>query len=645
MTSNVDPNITVKAAFERASAMLHAGDMQMAEAICRDGLRRFPDDGNLLCLLGGVLIRQHRPVEAENPLRNVIERFPDFAKAHEELGNAMLAQQRLDEAAASLQRTLELEPGNDLAKLKLEKVQAALRRPDTAANGQGFLQEVLARDPDNPDAYRLMGVEALQQGHPGDAVVLLKKAISIDPDFVVGWIDLGRAHAAQGDFAQAVDATRHAVDLEPRALLPHVLSAGYLSRMGRYNEAIAKYNDGLATAPGNRDCLLGLGHALRTIGRHAGSVAAYREVMRTQPAAAEAYWSLANLKNARFEPDEIDMMRQQVANDDLSDDERAQFMFALGKAYEDEADYERSFGYYETGNAVQRKLESYDPVDTQTTNDHIIEFFDQTLFADKADSGDPDPAPIFIVGLPRSGSTLVEQILASHSMVEGTRELPDLERLSTGLKPNDPSGEGYPEAISSMDAAGLAALGRRYLEATQRYRSGSPHFTDKMPTNFRHIGFIHLILPSAKIVNVQRHPLDSCLGSFKQLFAQGQPYSYDLFELGEYYLEYRRLMAHWHKVLPGRVLDVQYEELVAEPEMQIRRLIEYCGLEWEAACLNFHETERPIESASSEQVRQPLYTTSVNNWRHYENQLTELIETLRPLLLRLPEDQRPESLR
>ncbi len=254
-------------------------------------------------------------------------------------------------------------------------------------------------------------------------------------------------------------------------------------------------------------------------------------------------------------------------------------------------------------------------------------------------------SPILVVGLPRSGSTLIEQILASHSMVEGTMELPDLSRVISGLNRHSPRGVEYPEAVRNLDEAAARSLGQSYIESTRRYRTGKAYFIDKMPNNFSSIGFLHLILPNAKVIDARRHPLDSCLGSYKQLFFKGQSFTYDQFELGHYYLEYRRIMDHWREVLPGKVLDLHYEQMVTDQENQTRRLLEHCGLPWEDQCLRFYETDRAINTASSEQVRQPIYTKAVNFWRNYEAHLGELIETLEPLLKQLPPEDQPESLK
>ena len=273
-----------------------------------------------------------------------------------------------------------------------------------------------------------------------------------------------------------------------------------------------------------------------------------------------------------------------------------------------------------------------------------IEVFTGEFLDAKSGHGDPDSAPIFIVGLPRSGSTLIEQILASHSMVDGTHELRDLGMVVKSDPRLGRFNPRYPKSLADLDPARLRHLGAEYIRRTRRYRGDRPFFTDKNPNNFSHVGLLHLILPNAKIIDARRHPLDSCLGSYKQLFAQGQPFSYDLVELGEYYLEYDRLMKHWHQVLPGNVLDVHYEQVVADVEGQVRRILDHCGLPWDDACLRFHETERAVKSASSEQVRQPIYSTSVNTWRHYERHLAPLIEVLKPVLIDLPASERPASL-
>jgi hypothetical protein len=278
-------------------------------------------------------------------------------------------------------------------------------------------------------------------------------------------------------------------------------------------------------------------------------------------------------------------------------------------------------------------LINYDPVQTEVLHQDIKATFTQEFLDQKKNIGNQDPSPIFIVGLPRSGSTLIEQILSSHSQVDGTSELPDLSKVVMSInKRNKGKGPGYPTAVTELEDEEFYKLGTQYIESTQRVRRGAPYFTDKMPNNFPTIGFLSLFLPNAKVINSIRHPIDSCLGCYKQHFARGQTFTYDLVELGEFYLEYHKLMQYWHAVLPGKVLDVQYEEMVSDQENQTRRLLEYCGLPWEDACLNFHETDRPVRTASSEQVRQPIYSTSLDRWKKYESHLQPLIEILEPIL-------------
>jgi hypothetical protein len=325
-------------------------------------------------------------------------------------------------------------------------------------------------------------------------------------------------------------------------------------------------------------------------------------------------------------------MERHVASEGLSTQSQVNFLFALGKAYEDRDDHARAWQYYRRGNEMQRTEVSYDPVQMETLNDRIVATFTAEFVASMQAAGDPDPGPIFILGLPRSGSTLLEQVLASHSAVEGTAELPYVGRLATSLGRHGVPSARYPEVVRTVDPDRFAVLGAEYLALARMHRrTAAPRFIDKMPNNFPNIGLIALMLPNARIVDARRHPLDACLSCYRQLFAKGQNFTYDLTEIGEYYLQYQRLMDHWSDVMPGRVLTVQYEEIVADFENQVRRLLDFCGLPWEDACLRFYESERPIRTPSSEQVRQPIYSRSVGHWRNYERHLGELIEVVAPI--------------
>lgn len=635
----------------------------MAEQLCRSALADLPGEPNLSSLLGAALNRQGRGAEAEPLLRRSLEIEPGYAKGHEELGRSLLQLGRADDAIASLRRALELDPRLQSAQLTLidalteaghaaeagQVMQSFLRadpareliakaaehhRAGRLEEAEEAYREVLKRNPRNLEALRLLGVIAISTEHYGQAEQLLKRAVDIAPDYLAAWIDLSRAQLERFDLTAALASIHRAEQLNPHSVHVQVNIANVLARSGKNEEAIAAYHRAIALKADATAACVGLGNTLRTVGRQAEAIEAYRRAAALRPELSEAWWSLSNLKTFRFEEAEIAAMERQLAAENLPDEARVQFSFALGKAYEDRGDHPRAFAFYDQGNRTRRAHESYDPVQTETINDRIIGVFDAAFLAAHAGGGDPDPAPIFIVGLPRTGSTLVEQILASHSMVDATHELPEGGRLINRINRERNDRVHYPEAVRDFDAGQWAALGRSYLEETRKYRADAPRFVDKMPNNFAIIGLLSLALPNAKFINTRRHPLDTCLSCYKQLFARGQPFTYDLMELGEYYLQYDRLMAHWHAVLPGRVLDVQYEDMVADQAGQTRRLLEYCGLPWEDACLQFHETERAIRTASSEQVRRPIYDSSLGIWRNYEQELAPLIEILAPVLAR-----------
>jgi tetratricopeptide (TPR) repeat protein len=380
--------------------------------------------------------------------------------------------------------------------------------------------------------------------------------------------------------------------------------------------------------PGEVSLRISAGHVQKTLGRRRESEASYKAALQMHPGRAEAYWSLADLKNYIFSDEEIAAMQRLITSDERDRSGEAQLHFALGRALEQRQDYEQAFAHYAGGNALRRLDAPFDIDGFERRGERIRTLFDTGFFAARGGSGDPSAAPIFIVGLPRSGSTLIEQILASHPQVEGTMELPNILNMVGQFDDLAESRDGYPETVGRASAAQLTGLGRRYLEETVALRSGRAHFTDKQPNNFSHIGLIHAILPRATIIDGRRHPMDACFGTFKQHFAEGQTFSYSLSDLGRYYRCYLALMDHWDRVLPGRVLHVQYEELVREPEANIRRLLAHCGLAYEPACLSFHETRRAVRTASAEQVRQPLYSSGVGYWRHFERQLEPLRQAL-----------------
>ena len=653
-----------------AIQLINAGQAAQAEALCRDAVNRNPRDVNMVALLGATLLKSRKIPEAEKFLRDAIELAPNFAKPHEDLGILLLEQNRPEEAVDLLRNATRLEPQSELAHFNLGRALVLLGRGAEAdqafeasfdlnperkklalaaeAHRQGKLdeaaatyREVLRANPNNVDALRLLGGIAAAQHRYDDAERRLRRAIELAPDFARAIIDLGRLLKEQSRFQEAIDCFDKAIALEPDSAQAHFLLASTLAPAALTYEAVEEYQRALELKPDHAGARLGLAHMLKTVGRQDEAIVAYREFIDLQPDHGEGYWSLANLKTYRLTDDDIQAMESQLTNDGLTGESAVNFMFALAKTYEDRGDFGVAWRYYRKGNERRRMMEQYDPVRTEVTNDAIISVFTREFLEENAGLGNPDPAPIFVVGLPRSGSTLIEQILASHSMVEGTAELPYAGRLAASLSRNRADGVNYPEAVRELGEKQFKAMGQEYLDLAQLHRTeGKPRFIDKMPNNTPTIGFLHLILPQAKFIDARRYPLDSCLSCYRQLFAQGQTFTYDLIDIGEYFLQYERMMDHWHEVLPGKVLTVQYEDMVMDFENQVRRLLDYCELPWEDACLSFYETERPVRTASSEQVRRPIYSESIHRWRQYEPHLGELIEVLEPSLPRYAQYER-----
>jgi tetratricopeptide (TPR) repeat protein len=641
--------------FNEALGLINAGQLPAAEASCRAALARHPGDVNMRALLGAVLVKLERHAEAEAALRAVIDAAPTFAKPAEDLGYLLLQTGRpadalplLDpslerawfdlgkalaqvgrgkEADAAFEKSFELSPERRLMALAAEHQKEGRRE-----EAERIYRRVLRENPKNVDALRLLALIASAAGRADDAEAMLRKAVELAPDFLLALLDLGRLCKEQDRFADALACFDRMIALEPSQPQAHYQRAATLARASFTPEAIASYRRCLALRANHPGALLGLGHVLKAVGNYEGSVAAYQACIEAVPGSGESYWSLANLKTYRFDDTTIAEMERRAVDPDVKPSSRVNFLFALGKAHEDRGDFERAWERYRAGNEAQRATVSYDPVQTEVMNDRLLATYTADFLAAHAGSGNPDAAPIFILGLPRSGSTLLEQILASHSQVEGTSELPYVGRVATSLNRNRGDGINYPEAMRELRPDHVRSLGDDYLaQARTHRRTAAPRFIDKMPNNFPNVGLIALMLPNARIIDARRHPLDACLSCWRQLFAKGQNFTYDLTEIGEYYLQYQRMMDHWAATLPGRVLTVQYEEVVSDFEPQVQRLLDFCGLPWEDACLRFYESERPVRTPSAEQVRQPIYDRSVGHWKHYEQHLAELVAVIAPI--------------
>jgi len=608
-----------------------------------------------------------RPREALAILEPLSRAQPQAPLVHFELGMSLGRAGRGDAAVAALRHALALKPdlpqawlaladhlramgdaeGADAAYLshtrysirdaRLMEAAEALASGDLPA-AEVRLKQRLQQQPTDVAAMRMLAELAVRVGRTGEALHLLERCLELAP----GFLEARQHYALVLHRDQQSERALGQLDIvladDPSNPGCRTLKAAILCRLGDYAEGIAMYEAILSEYPDNPRVWMSHGHALKTAGRQDEAIAAYRRSIALDPGFGEAYWSLANLKTFRFGDGEIAAMRAQLARKDLADEHRFHFDFALGKALEDRRDYADSFAHYAAGNALRLRHVPYRADDTSARVARAKAVYTRSFFAERAGCGDPAPDPIFIVGLPRSGSTLLEQILSSHSAVEGTMELPEIIAMTRSLRRGAESGQSYHEALAELPLETFAELGAQYLDRTRVQRkAGRPLFIDKMPNNFLHLGLIHLILPNAKIVDARRHPLACCFSGFKQHFARGQNFSYGLDDIGRYYRDYVELMAHFDAVLPGRVHRVIHEHLIDDTELEIRRLLDYCGLPFEDRCLRFFENDRPVRTASSEQVRRPINRDGVDQWRHYAPWLGPLEAALGTVLDAYPD--------
>jgi tetratricopeptide (TPR) repeat protein len=651
------PPATLAHSLAEAQGVLRSGRAATAERLLRALVVRYPGDVNCLGLLGAALLDQNKFLESIATLEGVLARAPDFAPARVDLARAYRGDGDPARAREQVRRVLEKLPHHHLAWLaygdvlvdleqyadartaferarltdphreQVEAATAALVADDRKTSEQIF-RAILREDASHVAALCGLAALSLAADKGSDAERLLRHALQQCAHSPLAWRVLSQALAALGRLAEADAAARRLVKLEPENPQSWITIASISTRLLRNEEALAAYEQAARLQPLEIRLRMSIGHIHKTLGQRSESEAAYKTALAMNPKHGDAYWSLADLKNYSFGDTEIAAMQQLLSNGELDRANTAQLHFALGKALEQRRQYSDAFAHYARGNALRRLDAPFDIEHFERRTARIRAFFDATFFANRAGSGDRSIAPIFIVGLPRSGSTLVEQILASHSRVEGTMELPNIISITHQFDDMVADRDGYPETLVSAPTGLLSALGSRYLEETAPLRTGREHFTDKLPNNFSHIGLIHAILPHATIIDARRHPMDCCFSTFKQHFAEGQAFSYDLDDLGRYYRCYLSLMDHWDAVLPGKVLHVQYEDLVRDPEMNIRRLLDHCRLPFESGCLDFHQTRRAVRTASAEQVRQPIYTSGVGHWRHFEDELQPLRDAL-----------------
>jgi tetratricopeptide (TPR) repeat protein len=656
----------LQAAYSEAFALLKTGRAATAERQLRALQAAGPGEANSLHLLGAALLYQDKVTEAIQVLERAVAARPNFWQARTDLARAYRAAERREEAREELKRVVAAAPLLESAWLaygdllvELEKYPDALfayerarladphaRRIEQAREAlsaeehktaEAIFRDVLRADPAHVAALCGLAAISLTASRPQDAVRLLKHAQKQSAHLPLTRRGLSQALLAQGALPEAESTIRGLLKMEGENPNNWMLLGTVYARLMRQEDALEAFEEAARLIPDEVRLRLSIGHANKTLGRRSECEQAYQRCLEMRPGFGEAYWSLADLKNYLFSDAEIAAMQALLKGEDGDDEDQAHLHFALGRAFEHKKDYPRAFEHYATGNRRRRKTVPFEIGSFENKTRRVRECFDPAFFASRAGTGYPDPSPIFIVGLPRSGSTLVEQILASHSCVDGTFELPNLLTIVREFDHADAVHDAYPEIVCTAPAEHLGNLGRRYIEETAPLRGARPHFIDKMPNNFSHVGLIQAILPRAVIVDVRRHPMDACFSTYKQHFAEGQSFSYDLEDLGRYYRCYLNLMDHWDEVLPGKVLRLQYEQLIREPEAQIRRLLMHCSLPFEPACLSFHETKRSVRTASAEQVRQPLYTSGVGYWRHFEAQLAPLRRALGESLDRFSE--------
>jgi tetratricopeptide (TPR) repeat protein len=663
-----------------ATALAHgqrllARDPTMAEAQALEILKIMPGAPEAVLLLGAARRAKGEAKAALEVLSPLAARAPRWAEAHYELGLAAFGVQDLPLAIKALQKTVQLAPGAAPAWRSLgdalmvsgdakaadaayaRHIQASVNEPDLVAAAQALcddqipvaerlLKAHLQAFPTDVAAIRMLAETAGRIGRYGDSENLLLRALELAPSFHPARHNLAVVYYRQNKLEECLRELELLLEINPNDPNYRNLQAGALSRVGDVERSIAVYEKILAEYPNQPKGWMSFGHALKTAGRRDDGVAAYRKAIEQEPSLGEAYWSLANLKMFKFDAAEVEAMEAALDRTDISVEDRFHLHYALGKAFEDAKVYDRSFEHYAEGAKLRRTQIHYDADEVATQTDRAVRLYTPSYFAERKGQGCPAQDPIFVVGLPRSGSTLVEQILSSHSQVEGTAELPEIGHIARMLADRKSRTEEskYPDVVADLSPERRRELGELYLERTRIHRrTDKPLFIDKLPNNFGHTGLILSILPNAKIIDARRHPMATCFSAFKQHFARGQNFSYELTGLGRYYADYVRLMDHFDQALPGRVHRVIYERMVADTEAEVRRLLDYCGLDFESACLRFYENDRAVRTASSEQVRQPIFQDAVEHWKHYEPWLNPLKAALGRCLETYPDAPRRES--
>jgi len=642
-------NNTVEIAYQNAKDLIDKKDYTQASEQLNEILKVFPNELNSIYLLIDCYIKLNNPIkalecthlalniknndkklleleirlneylerdsESIHLLKTFIDKFSDLG-ALKHLSNLLVKQDKADEADDLIKNFFEENEDYGLLYKGVRHLHASRYR-----KAEDAFKKVLIEDGNNIDALRFMGILAFKSGNHDIAEAMLTKALKLDPTYSLAWANLAQVFSVTGQLDKAKKSFKNILNMTPKNGLIWAEYGTVLTKLANYKEGRDAYLKALEFKPDSPRVHLSLGHVYKTMGEIDNSIDSYKNTILQNNLSGEAYWSLANLKTYSFSENEIKDMEETLKGD-MSDIERSQMYFALGKAYEVEKDFDKSFKNYYEGNKVKKALIKYSSDDTTDNTKRILDFFNQENIQKLAKSSTKDRDPIFVLGMPRSGSTLVDQIISSHSKVDGTQELPNIIKIAAELNSNNQN--NYPEVLKELDDSKLSNLGKDYISETAWARDSAPFFIDKMPNNFIHIGLIKTILPNAKIIDTRRDPMDTCFSCFKQFFARGQLFTYSLEDLGNYYTDYIRAMNHWHNVYGKDIYTVHYDNVINETEETIRELIDYCELPFEKECLEFYNSSRPVKTPSAEQVRQPIYKSGLNYWKNYEKHLLPL---------------------
>ena len=642
-------NNSVEIAYQNAKDLIDKKDYIQASEQLNEILKVFPNELNSIYLLIDCYIKLNNPTkalefthsalniknndkkllqleirlneylerdsESIHLLKIFIDKFSDLG-ALKHLSNLLVKQDKSDEADELIKNFFENNEDYGLLYKGVRHLHASRYR-----KAEDAFKKVLIEDENNIDALRFMGILAFKSGNHDIAEAMLTKALKLDPTYSLVWANLAQVFSVTGQLDKAKKSFKNILSMEPKNGLIWAEYGTVLTKLANYEEGRDAYLKALEFKPDSPRVHLSLGHVYKTMGEIDNSIDSYKNTILQNNLSGEAYWSLANLKTYSFSENEIKDMEDTLKGD-MSDIERSQMHFALGKAYEVKKDFDKSFKNYYEGNKVKKGLIKYSSDDTTDNTKRILNFFNKENILKLAKSSTGDRDPIFVLGMPRSGSTLVDQIISSHSKVDGTQELPNIIKIAAELNTNNQN--NYPEVLKELDESKLSNLGKDYISETAWARDSAPFFIDKMPNNFIHIGLIKTILPNAKIIDTRRDPMDTCFSCFKQFFARGQLFTYSLEDLGNYYTDYIRAMNHWHNVYGKDIYTVHYDNVINETEETIRELIDYCELPFEKECLEFYNSSRPVKTPSAEQVRQPIYKSGLNYWKNYEKHLLPL---------------------